>query len=168
MGKVIAIESTDGGQVNSAPIQLARKTDPREGNFRISALKGSFKISWDFLLRVLNQDRTNVSRLLPTAHLRRSCPEVLDFKPTSVRSKQGASTITAVPLDRRELTLLTSPEVAIRGTVTGWDGKPAQGVSMFLTVAIGNEKGNILQTALGCIHGRPGPLFPDRHSTWAL
>ena len=52
-------------------------------------------------------------------------PRVEDFDPDS----PGAN-------PRRELTLLTSPEVAIRGTVTGLDGKPAKGVDLILMAVI--------------------------------
>src|SRR4029077_5632855 len=42
-GKVIALQSTDGGHVDWVPIEVACKTD-RAGNFRVPALKGLYKI----------------------------------------------------------------------------------------------------------------------------
>src|SRR5262249_3400891 len=58
-------------------------------------------------------------------------PRVVDFDPDS----QGAN-------PRQELTLLTCPEVTIRGTVTGLDGKPAKGVDLILMAVIGKPHNN--------------------------
>ncbi len=43
---------------------------------------------------------------------------------------------------RQELKLLAGPGVTIRGTITGLDGQPAQGVSVFFQTTIGKLHGN--------------------------
>jgi hypothetical protein len=106
---------------------LACRTD-REGNFRVPALKGSYKI-WVARGAESGPDECMPihSQGPPPAVL----PRVVDFDPDS----QGAS-------PRQELTLLTGPEVAIRGTVTGLDGKPSKGVNLILMAVIGKPLDN--------------------------
>src|SRR5262249_44547576 len=118
----IAYQSHDGGQVIWAPIRLVCRTD-REGNFRIPALKGSYKI-WVARGALSGPDDSMPmhSQGSPPAVL----PRVVDFDPDS----RGAH-------PRQELTLLAGPEVAIRGTVTGPDGKPAKGAPLILMAVIG-------------------------------
>jgi hypothetical protein len=125
--KVVALESTDGGQLNWVPIRLAYKTD-REGLFRVPALKGSYKI---WVARGAESGPDECAPIHSDGPPPAVLPRVVDFHPDS----QGAN-------PRLGLTLQASPEVAIRGTVTGWDGKPAQGVAMILQAAIGKEMGN--------------------------
>ena len=127
--KLIALQSTDGGQVNYVPIELACRTD-REGNFRVHALKGPYKI---WVARDAESGPDECVPLHSPGSAPAVLPRVLDFNPDS----QGAN-------PRLELTLLTRPEVAIRGTVTSWDRKPAQGVAMILQAAIGDEMNNTL------------------------
>jgi hypothetical protein len=130
-GKVIALQSTDGGQLDWVPIELACTTD-REGSFRVPALKGSYKI-WVARGAESGPDECMPihSQGPPPAVL----PRVVDFDPDS----QGAS-------PRQELTLLTGQEVAIRGTVTGLDGKPAKGIDLILMAVIGKTLDNSYTT----------------------
>jgi hypothetical protein len=124
---LIALQSSDGGQVNWAPIELACRTD-REGNFRVPALKGSYKI---WVARGAESGPDECMPIHSQGPPPPVLPRVVDFDPDS----QGAS-------PRQELTLLTGPEVAIRGTVTGLDGKPAKGIDLVLTAVIGKPLDN--------------------------
>jgi peroxiredoxin len=135
-GKVIALESTDRGQFGWFPITLACKTD-RDGRFRIPALKGSFKILAAEGHDSGPDDRGPiVSDGPPPAVL----PQVVDFNTGS----GGVAGRLFGPPSRKELTLFCNRPVTIRGTITGTDGKPAQGVSLHLSVAIGSLLGNPL------------------------
>jgi len=137
-GKLIALESIDPGRLdrepmNRTPIQLAYRTD-REGSFRVPALKGSYKI---WVARGAESGPDECMAIHSDGPPPAVLPRVLDFNPDA----QGANA-------RVELTLMTSPEVAIRGTVTGLEGKPARGVDLILTAVIGTPINNRPYTVL--------------------
>jgi hypothetical protein len=133
-GKLIALQSIDGGQVDWVPIALASRTD-QEGNFRIPVLKGSYKI-WAARGALSGPDECMPihSQGPPPAVL----PRVVDFDPDTPEASP-----------RRDLTLLTGPEVAIRGMVTGKDGKPAKRVDLILMAVIGEPVDNPTQRSNG-------------------
>ncbi len=124
-GKVIALESTDVGR---APIQLAFRTDP-EGDFRVPALKGTYKL-W-----VAPAAESGHNEHVPL-HSEDTAPAVLPLVVDFNSHPQGAN-------PRLELTLATCPEVAIRGTVTGRDGKPALEVGLILWAQIRAQNGSL-------------------------
>ena len=71
-------------------------------------------------------------------------PQIMDFDPRSGTLRQ-------------ESDLLAGPGVAIRGTITGPDGKPVGGVSIVLETVIGKQQGgrfSTLQWTMTDDHGR--------------
>ena len=135
-GKVIALECTEPGLFDWFPITLACKTD-RDGRFRIPALQGSFKI-WVAQAHDSGPDDHGpiASDGPPPAVL----PQVVDF---NTGSGGVAGRFFRRP-SRKELALVANRPVTIRGTITGPDGKRAQGVSLDLSVAIGSLEENFL------------------------
>jgi RNA polymerase sigma factor (sigma-70 family) len=120
-GKMIAFESTDRGQFGSFPITLTYQTDDG-GSFRVPALKGRFKIWAPQAHDAGPDDRGPVVSDGPVPAV---LPQIVVFDPRGGKARQ-------------ELVLLKGPEVAMRGTITGPDGKPANGVSLTLHAAIGD------------------------------
>jgi hypothetical protein len=135
-GKVIAVECTEPGQCDWFRITLACKTD-QDGRFRIPALQGSFKI-WVAQAHDSGLDDRGpiVSDGPPPAVL----PQVVDFNP----GFEGVAGRLFGPPSRKELTLVASRPVTIRGTIIGPDGTRAQGITLDLSVAIGSLPGNVL------------------------
>ena len=133
-GKVIAFESTDRGQFGSFPIILASTTD-RIGNFRVPALKGEFKV---WAARAHDSGPDDRGPILSDGPPPAVLPQVVDFATGS----GGLGGHLPGGGMRQELKLLAGPGVAIRGTITGPDGKPAQGVSVVFDTTIGKFKGN--------------------------
>jgi len=132
-GKVIALESTDRGQFGWFPIILASKTD-RNGNFRVPALKGEFKV---WAARAHDSGPDDRGPVLSDGSPPAVLPQIVDFATGS--GGMGGHLLGGGT--RQELTLLAGPEVAIRGTITGLDGKPAQGISLVLNTTIGKLQG---------------------------
>jgi len=120
-GKVIAFESTDRGQFGWFPITLAYQTD-RDGIFHVPAVKGSFKV-WATQAHDAGPDDSRP--VVGDGPVPAVLPQIMDFDPQSGRVRQ-------------ELVLVTRPEVAIRGKITGPDGKPAKGVCLWLLAWIGD------------------------------
>ncbi len=119
-GKVIAFESIERGQFGFLPITLAYKTDA-DGRFHVPAVKGLFKV-WSAGAHDAGPDDSGP--IVSAGPIPAVALQVKDFDPRSGRPRQ-------------EFTLIAGPEVAIRGTITGPDGKPAKGVCLTLVASIG-------------------------------
>jgi RNA polymerase sigma factor (sigma-70 family) len=129
-GQVIAFESVDRGEFGWFPITLVGKTDRDgtfEGMFRAPPLKGPFKVWATQAHESGLDDRGPIVSRTPLFSF---MPQVVEFHPHSAR---GLNTGAYRP-------------VAIRGTITGPDGKPASGVSLMLLAAIGNAQEKRLTT----------------------
>ncbi len=133
-GNVIAFESTDRGQFGWFPITLVSTTD-RNGNFRVPALKGEFKV---WVARAHDSGPDDRGPILADGPPPAVLPQVVDFATGS----GGLGGHLPGGGMRQELKLLAGPGVTIRGTITGLDGQPAQGVSVFFQTTIGKLHGN--------------------------
>jgi RNA polymerase sigma factor (sigma-70 family) len=129
-GKVIALESTEPGAFDWFPITLACKTD-RDGKFRIAALQGTFKI-WVAQAHDSGPDDRG--------------PIVSDGPPPPVLPMVvSCNTDTAGPARALFVPLIAFwPPVTIRGTITGPDGRKAEGISLDLSVALEGAKADSL------------------------
>ncbi len=133
-GKLIALESTDRGRFGWFPISLASKTD-RDGNFRVAALKGEFKV---WAARAHDSGADDRGPVLSDGSPPAVLPQIVGFAtgPGGMGGHlPGGGT-------RQELSLVAGPGVAIRGTITGLNGKPAQGVSVVFDTTVGKTQGN--------------------------
>ncbi|MHC5540523.1 TlpA family protein disulfide reductase, partial [Singulisphaera rosea] len=119
-GGVIAMESVDRGRFGWFPITLAFRTD-HAGDFRIPALKGSYKI-WATSAHDHGPD--DRGPIVSPDAVPAVMPRVMNFDLGS-------------GVDHQMLVLQTAPEVSIRGMVTLPDGKPARGVCLWLLAQIG-------------------------------
>ena len=122
-GKVIAFESIERGQFGFLPITLAYKSDAN-GRFHVPAVKSAFKV-WTAIAHDAGPDESGP--IVSDGPIPAVAPQVKDFDPRSDRPRQ-------------EFTLVAGPEVAIRGTITGPDGKPAKGVCLWFVAPIGNAR----------------------------
>ncbi len=119
-GKLIAFESTDRGQFGFFPITLAYKSDA-DGRFHVPAVKGSFKV---WATRAHDAGPDDSGPIVSDGPIPAVASQAKDFDPRSGGPRQ-------------DFTLVAGPEVAIRGTITGPDGKPAKGVCLTLIASIG-------------------------------